>query len=30
MSEREAARLVRVTKAPTIPGVRFRGYADPA
>jgi len=30
MSEREAARQVRVTEAPTIPGLRFRGCADPA
>jgi hypothetical protein len=30
MSERESARPVRVAEAPTIPGLRFRGYADPA
>jgi hypothetical protein len=30
MRQREAARLVRVTEAPTIPGLRFQGYAHPA
>jgi hypothetical protein len=28
MRQREAARLVRVTEAPTIPGLWFRGYAS--
>jgi len=30
MSKGEAARLVRVAEAPTIPSRRFRGYAGPA